>query len=75
MDVDGCMGSSEDGLWIFETRLQPVRRGVESFSRLTIKVFLAFYITSSANVDGGPFNDLNLHPWARRCSCYHLAVH
>jgi hypothetical protein len=43
-------------------RLQPFRCGVEWFSRLTIKVFLAFYITSRANVDGGPFNDLKTHP-------------
>ena len=54
------------GVCIFEMMLQPVSHstGVEwvaQFSRATIKVFLAFYITSSAKLDGGPFNDLKLH--------------
>jgi hypothetical protein len=61
-------------------RLQPVACGVWSvFSRATIKVFLAFYITSSAKLDGGPFNDLKLHftTWqytdGQHHSCYRVS--
>jgi hypothetical protein len=49
------------------------------FSRATIKVFLAFYITSSAKLDGGPFNDLKLHftTWqytdGQHHSCYRVS--
>jgi hypothetical protein len=55
-----------------------VECGFAQFSRVTIKVFLAFYITSSAKLDGGPFNHLKLHltTWrytdGQHHSCYRV---